>query len=98
MSWQLPITPQRSPEPLTPAQLAAGMEPPPAPATHDAPDPRPWLAGRIAACRQCEHVATGGQTCAACDIRCAHPSAAEHHPLLAVPTSTCPAGLWPLTP
>ena len=98
MSWSLPITTQPSGAPLTPAQLAAGMAPPPAPATHDAPDPRPWLAARIAACRACEHVARGGQSCAACDLRCAHPSAPEHHPLLAVPTSTCPAGLWPVTP
>ena len=97
MSWSLPITPQRSPEPLTPAQLAAGMDQPPAPVP-PAPDPRPWLAARIAACRTCPHVATGGQTCAACDIRCAHPSAAEQRPLLAVPTSTCPASLWPVTP
>ena len=97
MSWHLPITPQRSPEPLTPAQLAAGMEPPAAPVPA-APDPRPWLAGRIAACRACEHVARGGQTCAACDIRCAHPLAAERRPLLAVVTSTCPAGLWPVAP
>ena len=96
MSWHLTITPQRSPEPLTPAQLAAGMEPPPA--VPAALDQRPWLAGRVAACRSCEHVATGGQSCAACDIRCAHPLAAERRPLLAVPTSTCPAGLWPLTP
>lgn len=94
MSWQLPITPQRSPESLTAAQLAAGMEQPPTPAA----DPRPWLAGRIAACRACEHVASGGQTCAACDLRCAHTSAAERRPLLAVVTSTCPAGLWPLIP
>ena len=95
MSWQLPIPAQRSPEPLTHAQLAAGMEPPttPVPPT---PDPRPWLAARIAACRQCEHVASGGQSCAACDLRCAHPSTAERQPLLAVPTSTCPADLWPL--
>lgn len=94
MSWRLPITPQRSPEPLTPAQLAAGMDQPPAPVPV-APDPRPWLAARIAACRTCEHVARGGQTCAACDLRCAHPLAAEHPPLLAVPTSTCPLSLWP---
>ena len=97
MSRHLPITPQHSPEPLTPAQLAAGMDQPPV-HVQPAPDPRPWLAARIAACRSCEHVATGGQSCAACDIRCAHPSAAEQRPLLAVPTSTCPAGLWPVTP
>ena len=97
MSWHLPITPQRSPEPLTPAQLAAGTEQPPAPVP-SVPDPRPWLAGRIAACRACEHVARGGQTCAACDIRCAHSSAAESRPLLAVLDSICPAGLWPVTP
>ena len=97
MSWSIPVTPQLSGEPLTPAQLSAGMEPPPTPEPV-APDPRPWLAARIAACRSCEHVATGGQACAACDIRCAHPSAAEQRPLLAVPTSTCPAGLWPVTP
>lgn len=95
MSWRLPITTQPSGAPLTPAQLSAGMEPPtdPIPVT---PDPRPWLAARIAACRACEHVASGGQSCAACDLRCTHPAAAERRPLLAVPTSTCPADLWPL--
>lgn len=97
MSWQLPITPQHSPEPLTPAQLAAGVEPPPAPAPA-ALDPRPWIAARIAACRACTHVARGGQTCAACDLRCAHPIAAARPPLLADPLSICPAGLWPLIP
>ena len=96
MSWSIPVQPQSSGAPLTPAQLAAGMEPPPAP-TPAAPDPRPWLAARIAACRACEHVARGGQTCAACDLRCAH-SLAEPAPLLADPLSICPAGLWPLNP
>ena len=96
MSWTIPVTPQHSAAPLTPAQLAAGMEPPPAPAPA-ALDSRPWIAARIAACRACTHVARGGQTCAACDLRCAHPIAAARPPLLAVPTSTCPAGLWPLT-
>ena len=95
MSWSIHVTPQLSGAPLTPAQLAAGMEPPPAP-TPAALDPRPWLAARIAACRACEHVASGGQTCAACDIRCAHPAATERPPLLAVPESICPAGLWPV--
>lgn len=57
MSWRLPITTQPSGAPLTPAQLAAGMDQPPAVPT--APDPRP---------------------------------------LLAVASSTCPAGLWPVTP
>ena len=89
MSWQLPITPQHSAAPLTPEQLAAGMEP--------QPDQRPWLTGRIAACRSCEHVASGGQSCTACDIRCTHPSAAKRPPLLAVSTSTCPLDLWPVT-
>ncbi len=98
MSWHLPITPHHSAAPLTPAQLAAGMEPPPAPATHDAPDPRQWMAARIAACRACEHVARGGQTCAACDLRCAHPLAAARRPLLADPLSTCLADRWPLIP
>ena len=93
MSWSIPVPPQLSGAPLTPSQLAAGMEPPPA-----APDPRPWLAARIAACRSCQHVATGGQSCAACDLRCVHPPATERRPLLAVPTSTCPAGLWPVAP
>lgn len=97
MIWALPITPQRSSDPLTPEQLSAGMEPPPATTPH-APDPRPWLAARLAACRACEHVAAGGQSCAACDLRCAHPAAAERPPLLAEPDSTCPAGLWPLAP
>ena len=97
MSWSIPVTPQLSRAPLTPAQLAAGMEPPPAPVPA-APDLRPWLAARIAACRTCEHVARGGQTCAACDIRCTHPSAEARTPLLAAPLSTCPAGLWPVTP
>lgn len=95
MSWTIPVTPQRSGKPLTLAQLVAGMEPPPAPAVPAAPDPRPWLAARIAACRACEHIAPGGQSCVACDIRCAHPSAAERRPLLADPDSTCLAGLWP---
>ena len=96
MSWRLPISPQPSGAPLTPAQLATGMDQPPA--VPAAPDPRPWLAARIVACRACEHVATGGQSCAACDLRCAHPSAAARRPLLAVASSTCPAGLWPVTP
>ena len=91
MSWRFPVPPQPSPAPLTPEQLAAGMEPPPSPA----PVQRPWIAARAAACRPCPHVARGGQTCAACDLRCAHPSAAERPPLLADPLSTCPAGLWP---
>ena len=94
MSWSIPVAPQPSSAPLTPEQLAAGMEPPPVPVPAS-PDPRPWLAARIAACRSCEHVATGGQSCAACDIRCAHPLAAEQRPLLAVPNSTCPLSLWP---
>lgn len=97
MSWQLPVTPQHSGAPLTSAQLSAGMEPPHAPAVPTARDPRPRLASRVAACRACEHVAAGGQSCAACDIRCAHPAAAERPPLLAVPESICPAGLWPIT-
>lgn len=92
MSWSIPVTPQPSGEPLTPAQLAAGMEPLPA-----APDPRPWIAARIATCRVCAHVARGGQSCAACDIRCAHPLAAERPPLLADPSSICPANLWPVS-
>ena len=97
MSWILPITPQHSPAPLTPVQLAAGMEAPPAPAPAVL-DPRPWIVARIAACRTCEHVAAGGQSCAACDLRCAHPLAAERPPLLAEPLSICPAGRWPLIP
>ena len=92
MSWSLPVTPQSSSAPLTAEQLAAGMAPTPAPAA----DPRPWLAARAAACRPCEHVARGGDTCAACDLRCTHPLADERPPLLAEPTSICPAGLWPL--
>lgn len=95
MSWSIPVTPQLSGAPLTPAQLAAGMESPPAPAPM-APDQRPWLAARISACRACEHVATGGKSCAACDLRCTHPAAAARPPLLAEPDSTCPAGLWPV--
>ena len=95
MSWRIAVAPQRSGAPLTPERLAAGMAPP-APA--HASDPRPWLSARVAACRACEHVARGGQTCAACDLRCTHPAAAERPPLLAEPDSTCPAGLWPLAP
>lgn len=95
MSWQIPHTPQRSVAPLTAEQLAAGMEPPPV-ASMPATDPRQWLAARIAVCRACPHVARGGQSCAACDIRCAHPASAERPPLLAEPDSTCPAGLWPV--
>lgn len=94
MSWHLPITPQHSTAPLTPERLAAGAAP-----THVlAPGPRPWLTERVAACRACTHVARGGQSCAACDLRCAHPLAAALRPLLAVASSTCPAGLWPVTP
>lgn len=94
MSWSIPVPPQPSAAPLTPAQLVAGMDQPPVPVPAS-PDPRPWLAARITACRACEHVASGGQSCAACDLRCAHPIAAECQPLLAVPTSTCPLSLWP---
>lgn len=95
MSWSIPVTPQLSRAPLTPAQLAAGMDQPPA--VPAAPDPRPWIAVRAAVCRPCEHVARGGQTCAACDLRCTHPLAAGRPPLLADPLSICPAGLWPTT-
>jgi hypothetical protein len=94
MIWSIPITPQRSTDPLTSEQLA-----PPAPAP--AAEPRvtsAQISARIAACRACEHVARGGQTCAACDIRCAYPLAAERPPLLAVPESICPAGRWPVSP
>lgn len=97
MSWSIPVAPQPSSAPLTPEQLAAGMEQSPAPSPA-APDPRPWLSARIAACRACEHVASGGQSCAACDLRCAHQLAAERQPLLADPTSTCLAGHWPVAP
>lgn len=92
MSWLLSITPQRSTEPLTPEQLA-----PPAP--EPAGEPRvtsAQISARVAICRACEHVASGGQSCAACDLRCAHAAAAERPPLLAVPESICPAGLWPV--
>ena len=95
MSWQLPVTSQRSGDPLTPEQLAAGRAVPPLPASGHCT--REQLLSRIAACRACEHVARGGQTCAACDLRCAHPLAAERPPLLAVATSTCPANLWPVS-
>lgn len=93
MSWQLPVTPQRSGEPLTSEQLNL-------PAVAISATPRTTsaqISARVAICRACEHVARGGQTCAACDIRCAHPLAAERPPLLAVPESICPAGLWPVT-
>lgn len=95
MSWRIAVAAQHSMPPITIDQLAAGMASPPATPAHD---PRPWLTARISACRGCEHVARGGQTCAACDLRCAHPLAAECPPLLAEPTSICPAGLWPLVP
>ena len=97
MSWQLPVTPQHSGEPLTPEQL----RPPAATWTPAAPADtytRAEIDARAAVCRQCPHVGHGGQTCAACDIRCAHPLAAERPPLLAVPESICPAGLWPVAP
>lgn len=87
MSWSIPVAAQHSAAPLTPEQLAAGS----------APDPRPWLAARVALCRDCEHVARGGSTCAACDLRCAHPLASARPPLLAEPASTCPANLWSLS-
>ena len=94
MSWRLPITPQHSADPLTPEQLN-----PPAPVSIDRPRTSiAPLTARIAVCRACEHVARGGQTCAACDLRCAHPLAGERPPLLAEPLSICPAGRWPLIP
>lgn len=94
MSWSLPITQQHSTAPLTPEQLTPTA---PAPAA----DPRvtsAQISARVAICRACEHVARGGQSCAACDLRCAHAAAAERPPLLAVPESICPAGLWPVSP
>ena len=94
MRWSLPITPQRSAAPLAPEQLV-----PPAPAISATPrTTSAQISARVAICRACEHVARGGQTCAACDIRCAHPLAAERPPLLAIPESICPADLWPLSP
>ena len=94
MIWRLPITPQHSGVPLTPEQLTAGLSTP----VPGSGDPRPWLSARVAACRACEHVARGGQTCAACDLRCTHPAAAERPPLLAEISFACPAGFWPLVP
>lgn len=96
MSWRLTVAAQHSAPPLTPEQLGAGMEP--AIVAPPVPSCRPWLAARVDACRRCPHVARGGSTCAACDLRCAHPLATERPPLLAEPDSTCPAGLWPLAP
>lgn len=95
--WPLNFTAARSGEPLTPEQIAASRPAHPAKAVHpvEGRDPRPWLAARIAACRACEHVARGGQSCVACDLRCAHPLAGEHLPLLADQSSTCPANIWP---
>ena len=93
MSWQLPVTPQHSSAPLTPEQLN-----PPAPVSSDGPRASiAPLRARIDACRPCEHVAHGGQTCAACDLRCTHPLAAERPPLLADPGSVCPDNRWPTT-
>lgn len=89
-----PLPPPVSSPPLTAAQLAAGMDQPVAPAQLPA-DPRPWLSARVAACRSCNHVAAGGSTCAACDIRCAHPDAGDRQPLLANPESECPEHRWP---
>lgn len=94
MNWSLPITPQHSTAPLTPEQLAA-------PAPTLTTEPRvtsAQISARVAICRACNHVASGGSTCVACDIRCSHPGAAERPPLLAVPESICPAGLWPVSP
>ena len=98
MSWRITVAPQRSGTPLTPEQITAGMERPQLLAPAPASDPRPWLSARVAACRACEYVARGGQTCAACDLRCTHPLATERQPLLAEPASTCPSNLWPLAP
>ena len=93
MSWSLPVTPQHSATPLTPEQLN-----PPAPALTDEPRvTSAQISARVPICRACNHVASGGSTCVACDIRCDHPAAAGRPPLLAVPESICPAGLWPLT-
>lgn len=56
---------------------------------------RDELAARVAACRACSDSAPGSATCAACDLRCAHPLAGSHQTLLAVAASTCPRNLWP---
>lgn len=90
--WTISRTPPRSGAVLTHEQIAASRLAP----DHDPVDPRPWLAARVVACRTCEHVGRGGQSCAACDIRCAHPRAISSPPLIAERPSTCPAGRWPL--
>ena len=96
MSWTIPHTPQRSGAPLTPAQLL-----PPAPAWAPAAPAdtctRAEIEARASACRPCPHVGHGGQTCAACDLRCAHPDAQSGRQLLARRDSTCPANLWPVS-
>jgi len=56
---------------------------------------REQIAARVAACRTCSDSAPGSATCAACDLRCAHPDARTGEQLLAVATSTCPRNLWP---
>ena len=56
---------------------------------------REQIAARVAACRACADSASGSATCAACDLRCAHPDAQPGRQLLAVATSTCPRNLWP---
>lgn len=57
---------------------------------------RDELAARVAACRACSDSAPGSATCAACDLRCAHPAAQPGRQLLAVAASTCPRNLWPI--
>lgn len=87
-------TPQLSAPPLDLAALRAAAEA--ERATYAAPPlPREQIAARVAACRACSDSAPGSATCAACDLRCAHPDAQHGRQLLAVHTSTCPRNLWP---
>lgn len=56
---------------------------------------REQITARVAACRACSDSAPGSATCAACDLRCAHPLAGSNQGLLAAAASTCPRNLWP---
>ena len=87
-------TPQLSAPPLDLAALRAAAEA--ERAVYAAPPlHREQIAGRVAACRACSDSAPGSATCAACDLRCAHPGARPGAQLLAVAASTCPRNLWP---
>ena len=91
MRWPLSVSPAVSGAPLDLATIRAREAALAAPAHCT----REQIAARVAACRACPDSSAGSPTCAACDLRCAHPAAQPGHQLLASVGSICPRNLWP---